>query len=142
MTHHRSRSIPRALTRSIPRSVQAVGAAAALVLGTAVAVLAPAAPAAAATMSTLYASPTGSGTACTSTAPCSLAGAKAAVESQDSAMTGDILVELAGGTYRLTAPFTLTGADSATNGHAIDWQAESGQIRRASRRESDGAPVS
>jgi hypothetical protein len=88
-------------SRSLPRSVQAAGTAAA-------------------TMSTLYASPSGSGTACTSAAPCSLTSAKTAVEAIDSAMTGNIVVELAGGTYRLTAPLTLTGADSATNGYAVD----------------------
>lgn len=119
MTHHRF--------RALPRPVQAAGLAAALLAGTAVAVLVPAVPAAAATMSTLYAAPSGSGTACTSAAPCSLAGAQTKVESLDSAMTGDIVVNLAGGTYRLTAPWTLTGADSATNGHAIDWQAQAGQ---------------
>jgi hypothetical protein len=42
-------------------------------------------------------------------------------------MTGNIVVEVAGGTYRLTSPWTFTGADSATNGHSIDWTAESGQ---------------
>jgi regulation of enolase protein 1 (concanavalin A-like superfamily) len=90
-------------------------------------VLIPAASATAATMDTLYASPTGSGTACTSSAPCSLAGAQSVVESLDSSMTGNIVVEMAGGTYRMSAPWTFTGSDSATNGYSIDWQAESGQ---------------
>jgi regulation of enolase protein 1 (concanavalin A-like superfamily) len=107
--------------------VQAIGATAVLVLGVAAAVLVPAAPAGAATMATLYASPSGSGTACTSSAPCSLAGVQSAVESIDSSMTGNIAIELAGGTYRLSAPWTLTSSDSATGGYAIDWQAESGQ---------------
>jgi regulation of enolase protein 1 (concanavalin A-like superfamily) len=71
----------------------------------------------AATQATLYASPTGSGSACTAASPCSLAGVKAAVESINSAMTGDIVVDLAGGTYRMSSTFTLGAVDSATNGH-------------------------
>ena len=116
MTHHRIRSLPRP-----------AWAAAALVIGTTGMMLLPAVSATAATMSTLYASPSGSGTACTSSAPCSLTGAQSAVESLDSAMTGNIVVELVGGTYRMSAPWTFTGSDSATNGYAIDWEAESGQ---------------
>ena len=81
----------------------------------------------AATTTTLFVSPTGSGTACTATAPCSLTQAKASVEAIDTTMSGDIVVQLAGGTYRLSAPLTLTGADSGTNGHTITWQAASGQ---------------
>ena len=46
-------------------------------------------PASAATQTTLYASPTGSGSACSQSAPCSLAGAQAAVETMNSSMTGD-----------------------------------------------------
>ena len=41
-------------------------------------------PASAATQTTLYASPTGSGSACSQSAPCSLAGAQAAVETMNS----------------------------------------------------------
>ena len=114
-------------SRATWRSAQAFGAAAVLALGMAGALAIPASSAEAATMATLYASPAGAGSACSATAPCSLAGAQSAVESLHSAMTGNILVELAGGTYRLTTPWTFTGSDSATNGYAIDWQAESGQ---------------
>ncbi|MCX2955358.1 RICIN domain-containing protein [Lentzea sp. NEAU-D7] len=38
-------------------------------------------------------------------------------------MSGDIVVELAGGTYRLTEPFRLTAADSGNNGYRVLWQA-------------------
>ncbi|MEV6710850.1 RICIN domain-containing protein [Lentzea sp. NPDC051208] len=38
-------------------------------------------------------------------------------------MSGDIVVELAGGTYRLTEPFRLTAADSGSNGYRVLWQA-------------------
>ncbi|SMC93084.1 RICIN domain-containing protein [Lentzea albidocapillata] len=87
-----------------------------------IAALATAPPATAAT-TTLYASPSGTGAACSATAPCSLPGAQAAVRSRNTSMSGDIVVELAGGTYRLTAPFRLTAADSGSNGYRVLWQA-------------------
>jgi hypothetical protein len=74
--------------------------------------------AAASTQATIYVSPTGSGSSCTSNSPCSLSGAKTAVEAINSSMTGDIIVQLAGGTYRLSSTFTLTGADSGSNGYS------------------------
>jgi hypothetical protein len=39
----------------------------------------------------------------------------------------DVVVELAGGTYRLTQPWKLTGADSGRNGHTVTWRAMPGQ---------------
>ncbi|MEV4602982.1 right-handed parallel beta-helix repeat-containing protein [Amycolatopsis sp. NPDC049253] len=39
----------------------------------------------------------------------------------------NVTVELAGGTYRLTAPLTFTAEDSGRNGHTITWQARPGQ---------------
>jgi regulation of enolase protein 1 (concanavalin A-like superfamily) len=92
-----------------------------------VAILSSSGAADAATIATLYAAPAGSGTACTSAAPCSLDEAQTQVESLAGGMTGDIDVQLAGGTYRRTSTWTFTGADSASNGHQILWQAESGQ---------------
>ena len=83
--------------------------------------------ASAATTTTLYASPTGSGTACSSASPCSLAQARTSVEAIDTSMTGNIVVQLAGGTYRLSAPLTLGAADSGTNGYTVTWQAAPGQ---------------
>ena len=41
-------------------------------------------------------------------------------------MTGDIVVNLEAGTYRLTRPLELTPADSGTNGHDVIYQAVSG----------------
>ncbi|MDX8142415.1 RICIN domain-containing protein [Lentzea sp. BCCO 10_0061] len=81
------------------------------------------APPASAATTTLHASPSGTGTACSAAAPCSLTGAQAAVRSLNTSMSGDIVVELAGGTYRLTAPFRLTAADSGGNGYRVRWQA-------------------
>jgi hypothetical protein len=37
------------------------------------------------------------------------------------------VVELAGGTYRLTKPWKLTAADSGRNGHSVTWKALPGQ---------------
>jgi hypothetical protein len=39
----------------------------------------------------------------------------------------DVVVELAGGTYHLSAPLTFTAADSGRNGHTVTWQALPGQ---------------
>ncbi|HEU5355409.1 MAG TPA: RICIN domain-containing protein [Actinocrinis sp.] len=83
--------------------------------------------ASAATTTTLYASPTGSGTACSSASPCSLTQARSSVEAIDSNMSGNIVVQLAGGTYRLSAPLSFAAADSGTNGYTVTWQAASGQ---------------
>jgi hypothetical protein len=110
------------------RLVRSVSAAA-LVLGAGVgvAVLAPV-PAQAAGTTTLYASPSGSGTACSSSSPCSVTQAQKSVRAIDGDMSGNITVQLAGGTYRLSSPLAFTGADSGTNGHTITWQAASGQV--------------
>jgi hypothetical protein len=81
------------------------------------------APPALAAPTTLYASPSGSGTTCSATQPCSLTGAQAAVRSLNDAMSDDIVVQLADGVYRLSAPFRLTAEDSGTNGHTVVWQA-------------------
>jgi hypothetical protein len=75
---------------------------------------------------TFYVSPSGTGSSCTSNAPCSITEAQTLVRSAASSMTGDLLVELADGTYRLTAPLAFTAADSGTNGHTITWQAAAG----------------
>ena len=76
----------------------------------------------ASTQVTLYASPTGTATTtCAITAPCSLTGAQAVVESLTPTMTGDIVVELRGGDYRLSSPWTFSSAagDSGTNGYQV-----------------------
>jgi hypothetical protein len=101
---------------------QVAAGAAAAGLAAAAGVVLSATPALAA-VTTVYASPSGSGTTCSSAQPCSLAGAQAAVRSLNDAMSDDIVVQLAGGTYRLSAPFRLTAEDSGTNGHRVIWQA-------------------
>jgi len=94
---------------------------------------------------TYYASPTGTGTACSSSAPCALTQAQTVVRSAVKAMQSDITVELADGVYSLTAPLVFTAADSPAtggtraeddagapsgdagqNGHTVVWQAAAG----------------
>ncbi|MEU0029711.1 right-handed parallel beta-helix repeat-containing protein [Streptomyces sp. NPDC006335] len=89
------------------------------------ALLAQASPAFAAG-TTLYVSPGGSGTACSASQPCSITQAKTNVRAINSSMTADITVELADGTYRLSAPLTFTSADSGTGGHTVNWKAALG----------------
>ena len=88
-------------------------------------------PAHAATQATLYASPTGSGSTCSLAAPCSLTGAQAKVQTLNANMTGDIIVNLRGGTYTLTSSFILretpTLHDSGTNGYNVTYQAYPGE---------------
>lgn len=78
--------------------------------------------------STFYASPTGSGTACSQAAPCALQQAQLDVRAANDNMTGDIEVVLADGIYQLPSTFELVGSsgadsDSATNGHQIVYRA-------------------
>ena len=73
-----------------------------------------------------YVSPNGSGTDCTSAAPCSIAQAQTVVRAAAGAMQTDIVVELADGVYPLAAPLTFATADSGTSGHTITWQAATG----------------
>ena len=86
--------------------------------------------ASAAVQAIYYASPTGSGNACTRSAPCSLKGARDKVRTVNSNMTGDIEVRLLNGTYTLTSTFTLIGRaaahDSGTNGYNIIYKADTG----------------
>ncbi|MDA0637785.1 ricin-type beta-trefoil lectin domain protein [Nonomuraea sp. MCN248] len=96
-------------------------------LAAACVLLAAVTPARAAT-TTLYVSPGGTGTACTSAQPCSLTAAQAAVRTLNAAMSGDLVVELAGGVYRLAAPLRLTAADSGNNGYTVRWQAAAGAV--------------
>jgi hypothetical protein len=81
----------------------------------------------AAVQTALYVSPTGSGTACSQSSPCALAGARGVVEGMNGSMSGDIVVYLMGGTYRLSTTFALGPQDSGSNGHTVYWQAYPGQ---------------
>src|SRR4051812_48370571 len=72
---------------------------------------------------TIYAAPSGSGTACTAAQPCSLTAAQTAARSLTGSMSGDVVVQLADGVYRQSSPLRLTAADSGTNGYRVVWQA-------------------
>ncbi|WP_158844687.1 hypothetical protein [Streptomyces sp. NRRL WC-3742] len=82
----------------------------------------------AATGTVVYASPAGSGSECTITAPCSLDGAQNAVRSANGSMTADITVYLRGGTYHRTSPLALGPQDSGTGGHNVNWVAYPGEV--------------
>ena len=76
---------------------------------------------------TLYASPGGDGAACTLDNPCSLAKAQQSVRALAPTMSGDITVDLRGGTYQLSSTLSFTPADSGTGGHTVVWQAYPGE---------------
>ncbi len=82
-----------------------------------------------ATGTDIYVSPTGddANAGTSASAPLkTLAHARDVVRGIDQASSGDIRINLASGTYRLTSPLTLGAADSGTNGNTITWQAASG----------------
>lgn len=76
---------------------------------------------------TFVASPDGTGQSCSDTVPCSLATAWAQARAAAPDMSGDLAIELRGGTYHLGAPITLDAGDSGQNGHRIIWRAAQGQ---------------
>ncbi|MEU0557541.1 hypothetical protein [Dactylosporangium sp. NPDC006015] len=83
----------------------------------------------AATAATFSASPAGAGSSCTQAAPCSLAGAQAAVRAKLAADPGaDVQVLLADGTYRLSSTWKFTAADSGSTGHPVVWRAAPGAV--------------
>ncbi|MFC5668452.1 RICIN domain-containing protein [Kitasatospora misakiensis] len=53
--------------------------------------------------------------------------AQAAVRAANANMSDDIVVNLRGGTYPLSAPITFGTSDSGTNGHAVVYQAYNGE---------------
>lgn len=81
-------------------------------------------PATAATQE-LHVAPAGSGTDCTRANPCALDTAQSKIRAATPTMTGDLVVNLASGTYRRTQPWTLssTAGDGGTNGHRVIYRA-------------------
>ncbi|MCW2870222.1 hypothetical protein [Actinacidiphila oryziradicis] len=75
----------------------------------------------------LVVAPDGSGTACTTQEPCPLDTARDQARALVPGATGDVVVELEGGTYRLTSPFTLGVQDSGRPNHPVVYQAAAGQ---------------
>jgi hypothetical protein len=104
------------------------------VLGLLAGVLVPAAAASAApaalAVADLYVAPAagGAGAAGTGTAQQPFAAiAQAEQTAHQLSASSDVVVHLAGGTYRLSQPLTFTGADSGQDGHTITYAAPSGQ---------------
>ncbi|HZC52375.1 MAG TPA: hypothetical protein VE441_07750, partial [Mycobacterium sp.] len=79
------------------------------------------------TSDVLHASPTGKGTACSAAAPCALNTVRDQVRGLIGHAAGDVVVELTGGTYRLTSPLTLGVQDSGRPGHRVVYRAAPGQ---------------
>jgi hypothetical protein len=57
-----------------------------------------------------------------------IAKAQSVIRGINSNMSGDIVVNLASGTYLQTSPLTFMSADSGTNGHNVIYQAASGAV--------------
>jgi hypothetical protein len=76
----------------------------------------------------LYVSPTGTSSSCRAAAPCALTTARDKVRTLVPRAAGDVVVELSGGTYRLSAPLQLGVEDSGTPGHRVVYRAAAGQI--------------
>ncbi|GHK01244.1 hypothetical protein ACWEWI_07940 [Streptomyces sp. NPDC003753] len=84
-------------------------------------------PAYAATPTVLYASPSGSGSTCSLSSPCSLDGVKSKVAGLAPGMAADIDVYLRGGTYRLSQALSLGASDSGQNGFKVVYVAYPGE---------------
>lgn len=76
----------------------------------------------------VFASPDGSGNACTEADPCSLNTARDVVRALTSGMTENVGVQLRGGVYRLDSTFELTSLDSGTNGFSVVYRAYPGEV--------------
>src|ERR1700693_2610745 len=77
---------------------------------------------------TVFASPVGAGNGCSSTSPCSLTGVQTKVRNLISAgqMRGDVIVQVASGSYTLAQPLSFGPQDSGINGYNVVWQAAPG----------------
>ncbi|WP_150130512.1 NosD domain-containing protein [Streptomyces sp. 150FB] len=110
------------ITRRLLRRAGPIAAVLGLVLAAPVVQSAAAAPSV-----TLYASPSGAGSTCSSSSPCSLSGAQSAVRTQLAANgSADVSVLLADGVYRLSKTWSLGTADSGTPGHPVVWKSAPG----------------
>ena len=74
----------------------------------------------------IYTAPNGSGTQCSSQAPCSITTAQQAARLALKGHVADVHVVLDDGTYRLTAPLDFGAADSGSPGHPVEWTAAPG----------------
>ena len=116
--------------RTMPRRrslIAALAASASLIIGALTGVAATPAAAATPTIS-YYASPDGSGQACTTSDPCALTTAQQLVRSVTGTAQADIDVVLAGGTYSLanTLSFNAADGDGAAPGYTVTYEAAPG----------------
>lgn len=74
------------------------------------------------TVTDIYASPGGTGTACTVVAPCSIYQAKTNARAVAAIGTDDIVVHLFGGTYWMTYTLNLDMTDQPLNGHSLTYE--------------------
>jgi hypothetical protein len=97
------------------------------VVGVAMGFLHDARPVWADVQATLHVSPSGTGSTCSEASPCALTAVPAAVRALNVSQTGDIIVYLRGGTYRMTSTLALGPADSGKNGFTVSYQAFPGE---------------
>jgi hypothetical protein len=71
----------------------------------------------------LFAAPDGAGDACSQGERCTITRAKELAASLSAAADGDVAIELAAGTYRLTEPLRFGPADSGKHGYSVIWRA-------------------
>lgn len=76
---------------------------------------------------TLHVAPDGHGSACSTPAPCDLGTARDRARALVPDAAGDVVVEMRGGTYRLTGPFRLGVQNSGRPGHPVVYRAAAGQ---------------
>src|SRR5712664_3895047 len=119
------RSVPEARGRVIRWAGLVLAVLVVQLLGSAFVVRALASPGA---TLTLFASPVGAGNGCSATSPCTLIGAQTKVRNliNTSQMKGDIIVQVASGTYALAQPLSLGPQDSGINGYNVVWEAAPG----------------
>jgi hypothetical protein len=80
------------------------------------------------TSTDIYVAPNGSGSACSCAMPCALTTGRDHARSRVAGATSDIVVHVAGGTYRFSQTFTLGAGDSGPGGgHAIVYRAAQGE---------------
>jgi F5/8 type C domain/Right handed beta helix region len=109
--------------------IAALAASATLIAGALTGIAATPATAATTPLS-YYASPAGTGQACTTADPCALTTAQQLVRSVTGTAQADIDVVLAGGTYRLTSTLAFDAADGdgGTAGHTVTYEAAPGGV--------------
>ncbi|WP_157874588.1 hypothetical protein [Streptomyces sp. AcH 505] len=77
-------------------------------------------------VASVYAAPDGTGTRCSSGAPCSITTAQQTARHARAGRTDTVQVILGGGTYQLAAPLEFDAADSGSPGHPVVWTAARG----------------